>query len=223
MKKNFQIFLLALTCLVAFSCKNKTAEDATVGAAGEVAEATGMSYNVSPATSKVMWTGSKPTGKHNGTINVASGEVSVKDGKVTGGSFVIDMTSITCLDLEGDQKAGLEGHLKGMAEGKEDHFFNVVKYPTSTFEITNVKGLEGDAAANSLVYGNLTMRGISKEVGFKANIATTDAGVMVTAPAFSINRTDWGVNYGSKSIFDDLKDNFVNDDIELAINLNAGK
>ncbi len=223
MKSNFQIFLLALTCLVAFSCKNKTAADASVGDATEVAAETGTSFNVTPAVSKVMWTGNKPAGKHNGTIDVTSGTVSVEGDKVTGGNFVLDMTTINCLDLQAGQKADLEGHLKGMAEGKEDHFFNVAKFPTATFEITSVKGLEGNDKANSLVYGNLTMKGVSKEVGFPANIVATEGGVNVTTPAFTINRTDWGVNYGSKSIFDNLKDKFINDDIELSINLTSSK
>ena len=222
MKSNFQILLLALMSLVVFSCKNK-ANEAETGDAAAVAEASGMTFNVNPSTSKVMWAGSKPTGTHNGTVDVASGSVSVENGAVTGGQFVLDMTSITVLDLEGDQKAGLEGHLKGMAEGKEDHFFNVAQFPTATFEITNVTAREGDDQTNALVYGNLTMKGQTQNVGFPAMITVSDSGVDVTSPQFSIDRTKWGVNYGSKSIFDDLKDNFVNDEIALSLKLSASK
>ncbi len=224
MKRNFQFALLVMFALVVFSCKNKKAEEATVNEAADVAkteQTMGKSLTVDGTASKVMWIGSKPTGSHNGTIDVASGSVNVENGKITGGSVVLNMASITVSDLEGEEKTDLEAHLKGTNEGTEDHFFNVVQFPTAKFEITNVKGLEGTEGANSLVYGNLTMKGITKEVGFKAMVDVSDAGVMVSSPNFTINRTDWGVNYGSKSVFDNLKDKFINDDIELSLTLSA--
>ena len=222
MKNKFSILIFVMATLVVFSCKNKDAAEAQVDAAGEVAEAEGMSYNVNTDMSKVMWVGSKPTGQHNGTINLSEGSVAIENGEISGGSFVLDMNSITVLDQEGEQKSNLEAHLKGSAEGKEDHFFNVSKYPTATFEITKISGLEGNEAANKLVYGNLTMRGVTKQIGFPAMISVGETGVKVKTPSFTINRTDWGVNYGSKSVFDDLKDNFINDEIELSVNLMAG-
>lgn len=204
------------------SCKDSAGDKAGVSNKGEVAAATGMTMAVDAAASKVMWQGTKPTGTHMGTVNVSGGSVSVKDGKVTGGNFTLDMTSITCTDLEGDSKAGLEGHLKGTAEAeKDDHFFNVKKYPTAKFEITKVTGLAGNAEANALVYGNLTMKDQTKQVSFKATITATDETVSVSAPKFTIDRTQWNVTYGSKSIFDDLKDKFVNDEIGLQIELSA--
>ena len=204
------------------SCKDSEGAKAGVSDKGEVAVATGVTMNVDVANSKVLWEGTKPTGAHNGMVNVSEGSVSVKEGKVTGGTFTLDMNSITCLDLEGDSKAGLEGHLKGTAEAeKDDHFFNVKKYPTAKFEITKVTGLAGNPDANSLVYGNLTMKDQTKQVSFKANISTDGKMVRVSAPKFTIDRTQWNVTYGSKSIFDDLKDKFVNDEIGLQIELSA--
>lgn len=222
MKNRFSILLFVLATTLAFSCKNKDAAEAQVDAAAEVAEAEGMSYDVNTETSQIMWVGSKPTGQHNGTINISEGSVAVKDGQVTGGSFTMDMNSITNLDQEGDMKNNLEAHLKGTAEGKEDHFFNVAQYPTATFEVTKVSNLKGNEAANMLVYGNLTMKGITKQIGFPAMVSLGESGVKVKTPPFTINRTDWGVNYGSKSVFDDLKDNFINDEIQLTVNLVAG-
>lgn len=204
------------------SCKDSEGDKAEVSNKGEVAAATGTTMGVDVANSKVMWEGTKPTGAHNGTVNVSGGSVSVKDGKVTGGNFTLDMNTITCLDLEGDSKAGLEGHLKGTAEAeKDDHFFNVKMYPSAKFEITKVTGLAGNADANSLVYGNLTMKDQTKQVSFKANIVTDGTSVKVSTPKFTIDRTQWNVTYGSKSIFDDLKDKFVNDEIGLQIELMA--
>lgn len=204
------------------SCKDSEGEKAEVSNKGEVAEATGSMMTVDSINSKVMWEGTKPTGSHNGTVNVSEGSIAVKEGKVTGGNFTLDMNSITCVDLEGDSKAGLEGHLKGTAEEeKDDHFFNVKKFPTAKFEITKVTGLAGNEEANSLVYGNLTMKDVTKQVSFKANIVTADGVVRVNAPKFTIDRTQWNVTYGSKSIFDNLKDKFINDEIGLQIELAA--
>lgn len=218
------LMMFAMVLLVGSmtSCKDSEGAKAEVSNKGEVAAATGVTMGVDLANSKVMWEGTKPTGSHNGIVNVSGGSVSVKDGKVTGGNFTLDMNSITCLDLDGDNKAGLEGHLKGTAEPeKDDHFFNVKKYPTAKFEITKVTGLAGNAEANSLVYGNLTMKDQTKQVSFKANIMTVGKMVKVSAPKFTIDRTQWNVTYGSKSIFDDLKDKFVNDEIGLQIELAA--
>ena len=84
------------------SCKDSEGAKAEISNKGAVAEATGVIMGVDLDNSKVMWEGTKPTGSHNGTVNVGGGSVSVKDGKVTGGNFTLDMNSITCLDLEGD-------------------------------------------------------------------------------------------------------------------------
>jgi hypothetical protein len=45
----------------------------------------------------------------------------------------------------------------------------------------------------------------------------------IKSDAFTINRTLWSINYGSKSIFDDLGDKFINDDMELKIMIMAKK
>ena len=69
-------------------------------------------YKVSTLDSKVIWTGEKLAGKHTGTINLSQGDLQFDGDKLTGGSFTIDMNSIVDLDLEGEYKSKLEGHLK---------------------------------------------------------------------------------------------------------------
>jgi len=197
------------------ACKKDKGEKATVGDAKAVSSAMGATYNVDPGLTKVLWTGSKPTGSHNGSINVTSGTVKVDGDKVTGGNFTIDMNTISCLDLDDDGKGKLEGHLKA------PDFFDVAKFPTAKFEITKVVALSGNTDANSMVYGNLTMKDISKEIGFKANIEAANGNVTVSTPQFNVNRTDWGIKYKSKSFTEGIKDKFINDEIGLQINLRA--
>lgn len=222
--KNRIATLLFLSLFSIVSCKNDKAADAETTEAGEVKTATteAVSYKVDKSTSKIEWTGSKPTGKHTGTINLADGEIFIKDNVLDSGKFNIDMNTISVTDLKtGDGKEDLEGHLKGTSsEGKEadmDHFFNVKKYPTSSFEITSANTENG----KTTVEGNLTMKGITKNVKFPAVVTVDGNSVTLTSDPFSINRTLWNVNYGSKSVFDNLGDKFINDDIELKVSVKA--
>lgn len=215
-----------MVALISFtSCKNdkKVEETATTTTTEQATTAISGSYNIDSTMSKVMWSGSKPAGKHNGTINVKSGSIAVADGNITGGSVVLDMNSINVLDLTGGEKAGLEGHLKGAKKGEEDHFFNVAKFPTAKFDVTKVTGVTGDSTATHLVYGNLTVKDVTKEVSFKANVTLDASGVSVSTQPFQINRTDFGVKYGSKTFFNNLKDKFIDDMISIQIALKGKK
>ena len=215
--------ILALTVA---SCKNNNAnaEQAVEQAADQAAAAVEQAatavmvsgtYTVEPS-SVVEWVGKKPTGQHTGTIGLQSGSLTVDNGKITG-DFTIDMNSITVTDItEADGKLDLEAHLKGT--GKEDgadHFFNVKAYPTGTFKLTSFDG------AN--VTGDLTLKGKTKTISFPATLTITDNEVTLESKPFEINRVDFGVNYASKSVFGDLKDKFINDEIELVVKVKAKK
>jgi len=225
----FTTMLFACMAMVT-SCKNDgkkaaaaKSETSTATASNAGVKATeGEVYNVDP-TSKINWTGSKPAGKHMGTINVTKGNLLIANESVVGGNFVIDMNSITCTDLEGDAKTDLEAHLKGTSAGKEDHFFNVAKFPKANFKISKVTSLVNDPAASHLVYGTLSLKGVDKEVGFKAKIDYGGGMYKISSPDFTINRTDWGIKFMSKNFMDDIKDKFINDDIVLSVSLKAAK
>ena len=67
---------------------------------------------VNTSASVVEWTARKVTGHHNGTVAIKEGELKMDYGVLAGGSFTMDMTTITVTDLTGGGKAKLEGHLK---------------------------------------------------------------------------------------------------------------
>jgi len=222
MKNLIQLSFMALALSMFIACKNTKGEDAKVSDKVENAtKAEGKTYKVDATLSKVMWEGSKPVGTHNGIVNISEGNVIVNGGDVVGGSFTLDMNSITVLDLQGDEKGYLESHLKGMGDDNADDFFNVKKYPTATYNITKVTKKTGDPNANALVYGNLTLKDITKSVAFAANVNVADGKVQVTTPQFKLDRTQWGIKYGSPSFFEGLKDKAINNDIGLKINLVA--
>lgn len=175
-------------------------------------------YAVTSENSTITWLGSKPTGDHTGTISVTEGAFYLKAGTIESGKFVIDMNSITVTDLDQNSgKESLESHLKGTVEGKEGDFFNVMQYPTATFEVTGVAELAG----KTMMSGNLTMLSISQNISFPVQVTSQDNMVQVKSETFTIDRTKWGINYGSKSIFDNLGDKFIDDDMEITIDVTA--
>ncbi|APG60156.1 YceI family protein [Christiangramia salexigens] len=221
MKRIFlNAFVIAGLGLAITGCKNNNNE-AEVSEAKETAtaEVETAEFTVDTAASVIKWEGSKPTGTHTGTIQVAEGSFKANDSIIESGSFVIDMTTINVTDLEGDEKNNLEAHLKGTVEGKEGDFFNVTEFPKATFEVTGITEKEGQA----MLQGNLTLKEQTKNIEFPVTISRDGETIQISSQEFSIDRTKWNVNYGSKSVFDGLGDKFINDDVQLKINLKAKK
>jgi polyisoprenoid-binding protein YceI len=200
-----------MAAFVLASCaggETKTEESAEVAAAGAEAK----TYTIDQSASKVAWLAKKVTGEHNGVVNIKSGELQVENGAVKAGKFVLDMNTITVLDLPADDEynAKLTGHLKS------PDFFNVEASPETTFEIASVEPIEGAAAgaANYNVKGNLTIKGITKAITFPATITTNETGVQANAQ-FDIDRTEWDIKYGSGKFFQDLGDKMINDNFTI--------
>jgi polyisoprenoid-binding protein YceI len=173
---------------------------------------------VNTADSKVNWIGKKPTGEHSGYVKLSSGEILVENKEIKGGSFVIDLNTITDTDLKDEgMNAKLVGHLKS------PDFFDVAKYSTAKFVITKVTKATGTAAgapkATHTIEGDLTIKGITKKIRFDASINELNGKVTASTTPFTIDRTLWGVNYQSKSVFAELKDQFIYDDMTLSIDL----
>jgi len=215
--KKFSMFIAASLLIV--GCAGDKATEVTTGDAQEVNEVKeSTTYEV--GTSTIAWRGFKSfvNDEHVGNIGISDGSFEVSDGKVVGGSVVIDMNSIENTDIEDEEKRGyLVGHLKS-----QDFFF-VDSFPTAQFEIVNVKETE-DGTTNSIVVGNLTIRGITHSIEFPANISVYDAAVNFSAPTFGIDRTKWDVKFHDKddaSIAESLKEKLIDHTIELNFDLNA--
>jgi len=178
--------------------------------AGTFANGNGKSsHSVDASKSEVKWVGEKVTGKHEGGISVKEGSLELKNGKLKGGSFIIDMTSITCTDLEGGTRDKLLGHLKS------DDFFGVDNYKTSTLTITKVT----DKGSNKFeVKANLTIKGQTHPVTFQTTL--TENGAEVSADAtIKVDRTKYGIKYGSGSFFDNLGDKAIDNEFTLTVKL----
>jgi polyisoprenoid-binding protein YceI len=209
MNKNIISFLILFALI--FSSVTINAQKSTKAAALK-------KLSVNTTDSKVNWIGKKPAGEHTGYVKFSGGEIVLNKNEITGGFFIIDLKSITDLDLKDEgMNSKLVGHLKSA------DFFDVEKYPTAKFVITKVikhPGLAaGVATATHKIEGDLTMKGITKKVRFDTSINILNGKLMATTSLFTINRTDWNVNYQSKSIFAELKDQFIYDDLTLSIEL----
>ncbi|RZN83416.1 MAG: YceI family protein [Winogradskyella sp.] len=154
--------------------------------------------------STVSWIGKKVTGSHEGTIKLESGVLKFDGKNLTGGNFVIDMTSINVTDMQGKGKMNLEGHLKS------DDFFGVEKHKTASLEITKVT----DQYSDYEITGQLTIKGITKPISFNMVVKENFASTKLT-----IDRTKFDIKYGSASFIDNLKDKAISDDFELDIKL----
>lgn len=210
-------YLLVLSIvLFAASCSNNPKNKIEGTDSQAIADGSGEQLVVDTQASSIHWVGTKPGGSHHGTIGIKEGSLAINGTDVASGSFIIDMNAIVDEDLT-DQKMNemLVTHLKSA------DFFDVEKYPTSSFAITKVEAVAGNDSITHRISGNLKMKDVDKNITFDAKITKEgDAYKAVTIP-FTINRTQWNVQYGSKSIFADLKDKFIDDNIELQITIIA--
>jgi len=231
MKKTIPTYYFTLLFILAVACTSAPdADKATTTDAKEVAAATGSELKVDTSASKIEWIGTKVSGYHSGSIHVKSGVLRTVGDSVTGGNFILDMTSIVVSGPAGSDPKGnakLEGHLKS------GDFFDVEKSPEASFEITSVKPFTGTVTDSNdvrqesiskykvanpthLVSGNLTLRGVTKNIEFPAQV-TVGANSVDALAKFNIDRTQWNIVYPGKP------DDLIRKDIHLGIALKATK
>lgn len=177
---------------------------ALVVALGTLTASAQTTKKVDASKSKVLWLAKKVGGQHSGDINLKEGALVFNGKKLVGGNFVVDMKTINTTDLQGEWKGKLDGHLKN------DDFFAVEKFPTSTLVFKSI----GAKAANTYtVTADLTIKGITAPVTFDivANKGVANATVM-------IDRTKYDIKYASKN-FGALADKAIEDEFELKVNL----
>jgi len=222
---NKSLFLIVLV-IALISCKSKpSAENAGAGDAQNVAVALGTEFTLNTDYSSLHWKGTKPGGEHTGIVSITDGRINSKNGKIVSGSFTIDLNTITDMDLTDEgMNAKLVGHLKS------PDFFDVAQFPTAKFEIVSVTEISAAnpsppdvVQATHQVTGNLIIKGISKSISFPSQIEVNESTIKAITSPFAIDRTQWGVNYGSKSIFAELKDKFINDEMIITLNVSFNK
>lgn len=196
------LFSAVIATLVMASCNNNAKVENT-----EIESGISGDFSANTESSKVMWDGGMLGGKrHNGEINLASGSIALENSAITGGEFVVDMTSIVPLDSaygeEKHTKADLVGHLS------QNDFFLVDSFPTATFVITG--------ADSTGVMGDLTIRDqTNSEKITNVVVNKTENGVELSGD-LTFDRTKYGVEFESSS-----KDFILSNDINLAFKVVA--
>jgi polyisoprenoid-binding protein YceI len=179
-------------------------------------------FKVSVADSQVEWYAKKVTGAHNGVVTLKSGNLEVSSGKLVGGQFTIDMTTIKVTDLEEGSKSNksLVGHLKSA------DFFDVEKHTTAELKIKSVaktgKEATTDGAKEYTIKADLTIKGISNAVEFTAYASIKDGKADARATII-FDRSKYDVRYGSETFFGSLGDKAIYNDVEMKIKLKASK
>jgi polyisoprenoid-binding protein YceI len=232
MKKLNSIWLGAILACVLTACTNAPESDEAKTSEAKAVDdpATGEALKVDTTTSKVEWVATKVSGYHTGTLNIKDGDLTVANGAVTGGNFTLDMTSIAVVGPKGSDAASnakLLGHLKS------PDFFEVDKNPEATFVITSVQPFTGTVQDTTdprqddiseykvpnpthTVSGNLTIKGVAKNIEFPARITVTGNSADAVAK-FNIDRTQWNIVYPGKP------DDLIRNNIHLGIALKATK
>ena len=213
LKNLFPIVVLSML-LAACSGGNKSQDETTSDADMMDSDDT-MEESMDPVMmtvdadqSEVMWEGTMMgMYSHEGVVKIKEGELEMKGNEVTGGTFVVDLTSITPTDdaynpEEGKTKEKLVGHLSS------DDFFNVEEYPEAKFMVSSY-----DPASKTLK-GELTIRGNTHEETVEDVTIDKDAGTATGKLTF--DRTKYDVSFQHPA-----QEMVLSDDIELKIKLNV--
>ncbi len=164
--------------------------------------------------SKIEWFAEKVTGKHNGIVPLKSGTLETKDGKLTGGSFIVNMPALEVTDLDGGMKEKLEGHLKSA------DFFGVDKFPEAKLVIKKVEYTDSKSGFNTKIMGDLTIKDKTNPISFPAMVKMEGRSVAAYGE-LTIDRSKYDVRYGSSSFFDNLGDKAIYDEFTLKVSLGA--
>lgn len=147
-----------------------------------------MSWQIDSSHSQINFTARHMMiSKVRGSFEKFSGSVNFDEETPTNTTvnIEVDLSSINTRDEQRD------GHLQS------PDFFDVANYPTMTFVSTRVEQID---AHNGRLYGNLTIKDISKEVVLDVEYAgvakspwgTESAGFSASG---SLNRKDWGLTW----------------------------
>lgn len=167
---------------------------------------------VNKSESAVSWNAKKVTGEHYGKVQISDAQLDYQNGKIRGGSFEMDMTTITVEDItDANSNKRLTDHLKS------DDFFSVDKFNKSSFKITEAKSSNGK---DYQITGSLIIKGISNPVTFPAKVEVQGEKIIATA-SIVFDRTKFDIKYRSGNYFENLADRLIYDDVSLQVKLVA--
>jgi polyisoprenoid-binding protein YceI len=171
-------------------------------------------YTWSTDESLIIWVGRNVVGKsHSGTMRVSGGSVTIENGAIAEGEVIMDMSSIAPLDMEDGKAARLTNHLKSA------DFFDVENHPEASFKLST-SSIEN---LNAALSGVLTVKGISGEENCQSAFSGSGENGIVFSGGLLFDRSKYGVEYNSKTVFGELGDDTIEDDIRIKFDLTGSK
>ena len=164
-------------------------------------------------SSEIGWSGKSVSDTHLGKLKLSKAEIQFKNEKLVGGFFEADMTSITCTDIT--DTADNRGFIEHICN---EDFFEVNKYPTASFTVTEVKDLGGDLYE---VRGKMKIKNKENPLTFTAKVTPSESGKRLSA-LLNIDRTLYGIEYGAEGKAGSEKDCFILNDFTLNVNIVTG-
>ncbi|HAA03178.1 MAG TPA: sulfurtransferase [Syntrophobacteraceae bacterium] len=174
-------------------------------------------FQVDREASFIGWTGRNANVGHHGIVRLKNGELSVRAGTVSG-TFLVDMDSIVNFNLQDEAlRKILIAHLKS------DDFFWLEQFPEARFSLTRVQPIANarPGSTNFDVEGRLCLRGIEADIQFQAVVESLGDGGMAAEAHFDLDRTRWGIIYGSGRFFEHLGMHLVYDPISIQVRIVA--
>jgi len=170
-------------------------------------------YEIDKSESNIHWLGKKIKGSHHGTINISEGILTMDNGELAAGKFVIDTRSIKILDIT-DPYANEQfaGHL-----ASED-FFASENYPTATLIISKVSR---QGKRNHHIVADLTIREITRPTEFDAEVGTIAGDMLKASARLVIDRTKYNMKFRSGLLSTDPGDALIYDDFTVTVQLTA--
>lgn len=168
--------------------------------------------------SSIEWIGRNLLNKHSGSIALKSGHLDFDGTTLTGGEIVISMHKIHCDDL-----AGTPLHDVLVAHLRSDDFFDTERFPEARIVLRTAR-FDPNAppgGQNLNVEADLTLKDTTAPVSFTASAGLDADGRPAAQASFCIDRTKWGVLYGSGKFFHRLAGHLVNDLIEIQLRMVA--
>jgi len=166
--------------------------------------------------SRIEWIGRNLLNRHFGTLRVRAGEIEVRHAAIARGKLTVDMDSIQNADVEDPAlRKLLIAHLKS------DDFFDVQRFPTAEFQLSNITAFADSKPGNpnTEIRGTLTLKSVSNNIAFPAIVAPTPDGLLAVDAHLDLDRTRWNVRYGSGKLYDKLGKHLVNDQISIELKL----
>ncbi|WP_419176155.1 rhodanese-like domain-containing protein [Desulfosediminicola sp.] len=177
------------------------------------------SYKVSVPESRIFWIGRNPNSSHYGTVLFSGGNFTLHGSSIQG-SLLVDMESIENINLKGDElEQVLITHLKS------DDFFYVDVYPGARFDIPSGR-LNNQAfptVPNCELSGMLDLRGRQNHLNIEATVVQGGDGKLHLSSHFELDRTLWGIIYGSGKYYEHLGMHTVFDHISIELLVIAEK